>query len=211
MRSRAFGLRRDLADLVDLAGLTLGLGLALALGAASSGCTPAKPGTNAEGPNATTMAGGPSSSIAEAGAPRVCLHDAKDLAPCGEDCDRGIAFACTVVAMRIERGDGVPKDLTRAVHLHERACELRDAPSCVSAAHMHAIGNGVPPSRAKQVELLGTACTLGDAHACTVPAKAFAHGSGVTRDERRAAELWQRACAGGVESACEQVESAAPP
>ncbi len=183
--------------------------LAVALVCAAS-CTPARSGTNVEGPHADTTAGGPSPSIADAGAPRACMHDAKDFTPCSEDCDRGIAFACTIVAMRIERGDGAPKDLTRAVRLHDRACELRDAPSCVSAARMHAIGSGVPPSRAKQVELLGNACTLGDAHACAVPAKAFANGTGVTRDERRAADLWQRACAGGIESACAHIEPPAP-
>jgi hypothetical protein len=187
---------------------TLAAAVAVAL-AATASCAPGKSGTNVEGPHAESTAGGPSSSIVEAGVPRVCMHDAKDLAPCSEDCERGIAFACTVVAMRIERGDGIPRDLTRAVRLHERACELRDASSCVSAARMHAVGSGVPPSRAKQVELLGTACTLGDAHACAIPAKAFSNGNGVTRDEHRAAELWQRACAGGIESACAEIE--APP
>lgn len=170
-------------------------------------CAPAKSSTNVEGPHAETTASGPSSSIVEAGAPRACMHDVKDLAPCTEDCERGIAFACTVVATRIERGEGVPKDLTRAVRLHERACELRDAASCVNAARMHATGSGVPPSRVKQVELLGAACTLGDAHACAIPAKAFAKGNGVTRDERRASELWQRACAGGIETACAEIEA----
>jgi TPR repeat protein len=162
----------------------------------------------AEGPRTEQAVSGPAPSIVEAGGPRICVHDAKDLAPCSEDCDRGIAFACGVVAVRIEKGDGVPKDPTRAVRLHERACELRDAASCVAAARMHASGAGVPPSRARQVELLGTACLLGDVLACAVPAKAFANGAGVARDEPRAAELWQRACAGGVATACEALERA---
>jgi TPR repeat protein len=176
------------------------------------GCTPAKPGAPIEGPHAETTASRPSSSppTIDGGVPRACTHDSKDLAPCVEDCDRGLAFACMLVALRVERGEGVPKDLTRAVRLHERACELRDASSCVSAARMHASGSGVPPTRAKQIELLATACTLGDVHACSVPAKAFASGTGVARDEPRAADLWQRACAGGVTPACEAIEPAPP-
>jgi TPR repeat protein len=177
----------------------------------STSCTPARPLERFEGPHATTEASGPSPSIADAGAPRVCMHDAKDLAPCSEDCDRGIAFACTVVATRIERGDGVAKDLTRAVHLHERACELRDAPSCVTAARMHSSGRGVPPSRLRQIQLLSSACRLGDAHACSIPARSFAGGVDVPRDERRAAELWQLGCAGGDDSACAEVEGAPKP
>lgn len=179
-------------------------------GLATASCAPTPAVLTPEGPHADTTASGPSASIPDAGGPRICVHDAKDLAPCGEDCDRGIAFACAIVATRVERGDGVPKDLTRAVRLLERACELRDAASCVSAARMHASGTGVPPNRAKQVELLTAACTLGDALACSVPAKAFANGAGVTKDERRAADLLQRACAGGVATACEELESQAP-
>ena len=178
--------------------------------AVAPSCAPAVTSTTptASGPPHATD--GPSAPLVDAGAARVCMHDTKDLAPCVEDCDRGIAFACTVVAQRLERGEGVAQDLTRAVRLHERACELRDATSCVSAARMHASGRGVPPSRLRQIELLGVACTLGDAHACSIPAKAFATGTGVARDERRAADLWQRGCAAGDEAACSEVEGTTP-
>jgi len=172
---------------------------------AAAACASGRGLAPSEGPTAGSAELGPSSVPADASAPRVCTFDAKDLAPCAEDCDRGIGFACTVVASRLERGDGAPRDLPRAVRLHERACELRDAAACVSAARMYASGSGVPPSRSRQVELLGVACLLGDALACALPAKAFASGNGVARDEARARELWQRACAGGVESACEAV------
>lgn len=171
-----------------------------------AGCTPAEPKSVTPGPLADPSAGGPSASIAEGGAPRACVHDAKDVTPCNEDCDRGIAFACTVVAGRAERGDGVPKNATRAVVLHERACELRDASSCVTAARMHASGSGVPPNRGKQVELLAAACKLGDGAACAVSAKALANGAGVPRDDRRAVELWLLGCAVGNAAACEVVE-----
>ncbi|MBX3186215.1 MAG: sel1 repeat family protein [Labilithrix sp.] len=165
------------------------------------GCGAPARAPDARDPLAKASPGGAAAERAE-GAPRACTHDVEDLAPCAEECDRAIAFSCTVLAARVERGDRVPRDLTRAVRIHERACELRDAASCVNAARMYASGAGVPPSRAKQIELLGAACMLGDAFACAVPAKAFASGNGVARDPRRAEELWQHACAGGVESAC---------
>lgn len=182
-------------------------GLASLLLRTSVACTPARPGPLAAGPGPTELERGPSLSIVDAGAMKVCTHDAKDLAPCEGDCDRGISFACTVLALRVERGDAVAKDLTRAVRLHERACELGDAGGCVIAARMHAAGTGVPPSRARQLELLVAACTLGDAQACSIPAKAFANGTGVPRDERHARELWQRACAGGLAAACAEIET----
>jgi hypothetical protein len=168
-------------------------------------CAARPPGASTEGPRANPSLAGPSSSVEDAGAAtvRACVRGAKDVAPCSEDCDRGIASACAILASRVERGEGVAKDPTRAASLHERACELGDAASCVVAARMHAGGLGVPPNRARQMELLVAACNLGDAFACVTPAKAFATGAGVPRDERRAAELAARACAGGIESACE--------
>ena len=175
---------------------------------AASGCSPSTPEARSPGPAGDASALAPDGGDPDAvAAPRICMHDAKDLAPCTEECDRGIALACTALALRVERGDGTPRDLTRAVHLHERACELRDAGSCVSAARMHASGAGVPPSRTRQVELLGVACKLGDALACSIPAKAYADGAGVAHDEHRATELWERACAGGVASACEAIDA----
>lgn len=171
-------------------------------------CATAPSGSHAASRLPRNEEGGLPPATLDAGAMNVCTHDAKDLAPCADDCDRGLAFGCTVVAQRVERGDGVPRDLTRVVRLHERACELRDIASCVSAARMHASGAGVPPSRGKQLELLGSACALGDGAACATAARAFADGAGARRDEARARDLWERACAGGVASACEEIEQA---
>ncbi len=142
-------------------------------------------------------------STVDAGALRACVHDAKDLSPCHEDCDRGIASACALIAERAPNP-------TAGVLAHERACELQVAQSCVSAARMHASGTGVPPNRVKQITLLDKACRFGDAFACSVPAKAYATGNGVPQDERRAHELWQKACAGGVEQACEAIGETSP-
>ena len=169
-------------------------------------CAPAMTSTTPGAPDPPHATDGASAPLVDSGAVRVCMHDTKDVAPCVEDCDRGIAFACTVVAQRLERGEGVAQDLTRAVRLQERACELRDATACVNAARMHVSGRGVPPSRQQQVELLGEACKLGDAAACATAARAFAMGSGVPRDDVRASDLLRRACVNGLPSACEETE-----
>jgi TPR repeat protein len=169
-------------------------------------CAPALTSTTPAASDPPRATDGPSAPLVDAGAVRVCMHDTKDIAPCVEDCDRGIAFACAVVAQRLERGEGVAQDLTRAVRLQERASELRDATSCVNAARMHGSGRGVPPSRQQQVELLGAACKLGDAAACATAARAFATGAGIPRDDARASDLMRRACVNGLGSACEETE-----
>ena len=100
---------------------------------------------------------------------------------------------------------------TRAVRLHERARQLRDAASCVNAARMYASGRGVPPSRARQVELLGLACMLGDGTACTIPAKAFADGRAASRVTSAAPPSCGSAPAlAGDEAACAEVERPPP-
>lgn len=134
--------------------------------------------------------------------PRTCVHDFKDPRPCSEECDRGIATSCAILAGRSHD--------TWAVQLYERACDLRDASACTTAARFHASGKGVTPDRAKQMDLLTKACRFGQAESCSTPAKAFATGNGVPRDERKATELWERGCSGGIESACNALPDAGP-
>jgi hypothetical protein len=181
--------------------------LALTFALVATACAGRPPAGVHGGPALADAAAETDAGALDSGAARECTHDGKDATPCAEECDRGIASSCAELASRVERA----RDLPRAVALHERACELRDAASCVAAARMHAAGAGVPPSRARQVELLGAACRLGDGFACAIPAKAYATGAGVPANEGRAIELWQHACGAGVESACEAVTDAGAP
>jgi TPR repeat protein len=136
-----------------------------------------------------------------------CTPDVKDVTPCTEDCNRGLASACVTAALRAEHGEGMPVDLTRAAALQERACDLRDVAACLTASKMAAAGRGSPPNRKRQLEWLEKACALSDGAACSVASKAFLTGAGVPRDVTHGQELLQRACAASVESACEAVES----
>lgn len=166
-------------------------------------CSPATPEARSLGAPESPSDGGKSAPTDAGSGPRICVHDAKDLTPCTEDCDRGIGSGCATGATRAEKERHYPV----AVRLYERACELHDAAACVSAARMVGSGAGVPPSRAHQLELLATACLLGDALACNVPAKAYATGNGVAQDDRRATELWGRACTSGVPAACDAIDA----
>ncbi len=149
--------------------------------------------------------------LVDAGAIRACAFDAKDLAPCFEECDRAVALSCRIAAERLERGEGIAHDPSRALHLHERACELREASGCSSAARGYGRGIGVRADRPRQLELLARACMLGDGLSCGMPARAFARGEpayGVAADPRRATTLRERACLAGIEEACEALADA---
>lgn len=173
---------------------------ALALCVLAACGTPEKPRAAGGEPRADVGADG-----GHAEPMKLCVRDAKDTSPCVMECDRGIAEACSVLAARLEKSEA-----SRAVVLHERACELELPGDCVLAARMHAAGRGVVPSRPRQMDLLARACVLGDASSCVLPAKAYGSGGGVDRNERRARELWERACTGGVEAACDLVADAGP-
>jgi TPR repeat protein len=164
---------------------------------------PAKSSGSSTGGTETDLGSTPQTAP-DAGAftPRACVHDFKDPRPCSEECDRGIAASCIVLAAHSHD--------TWAVSLYERACELRDATACANAARFHASGKGVMPNRARQMELLAKACVLGQAESCSTPAKAFASGNGVPRDDRRAHDLWERGCGGGIEAACDALGDAGP-
>ena len=164
-----------------------------ACGGAGRAATPSAP----VGPATTT-----STMAADAGVLVLCVPDGKDTAPCAEECNRGIASSCEILADRISTHEPA-----RAVALHERACDLRDPAACVAAARMHGAGRGVVPDRKRQVELLVAACNLGDTTSCSSAARALSTAAGVPQDDARARALWQRACLGGDASSCEDVES----
>ena len=165
----------------------------------------------------------------DAGLLSPCLPEGKDAAPCVEECNRGIAASCELLADRVTTGTGVPRDPTRALSLHERACELRDPAACVTAARMQGAGRGVAPNRQRQLELQVAACNLGDTTSCATAARAYAIGTGIPgrpgihgvpggpgvpgipKDEARARALWQRACLGGDEPSCEEAEASDHP
>lgn len=154
---------------------------------------------------------------ADAGAPRACAEGSDEdggagasVAPCVEDCDRGIALACRVAAERLERHEHDPG---RAVALLERACSLGDAAGCAGAARLVGRGVGTRPDRARQIELLSRACLLGDGLACAAPTRVFTLGderAGIAKDPRRAASLREKACLAGIEEACEALADAGP-
>jgi TPR repeat protein len=57
-------------------------------------------------------------------------------------------------------------DLSAALRLDERACELDEAAACVDAAAQYGLGQGVAANVEKQGELLARACQLGHAGSC---------------------------------------------
>ena len=146
-----------------------------------------------------------------------------------------VPFACghkskgpTDEATRFERGNGVARDYTRALHIHEDRCDHGDPVACRKLAIAVLANRGEPRKPVDAPALLTAACQHGDWLACVPPiapldpdkasaacdagtlpacvAVTWAHafnqsGTVEAEDDRRL----ERACDGKILEACEQL------
>jgi hypothetical protein len=146
-----------------------------------------------------------------------------------------VSFACghkskgpSDEATRFERGNGVARDYTRALHIHEDRCDHGDPVACRKLAIAVLANRGEPRKPVDAPALLTAACQHGDWLACVPPiapldpdkasaacdagtlpacvAVTWAHafnqsGTVEAEDDRRL----ERACDGKILEACEQL------
>jgi TPR repeat protein len=98
---------------------------------------------------------------------------------------------------QFEVGQGVQKDLARAVHFYGKAVELDNVRAMHSLGNLYLNGNGVARSYVKAAELYRKALARGYEESAYPLAYLYALGGGVPRDARRAAELAERALRDG--------------
>jgi TPR repeat protein len=115
-------------------------------------------------------------------------------------CAGGAPGSCAAYGWALEQGDGVAKDMSRAMQVYRKACGLDDAWSCTRVAVALAGQGGV--QLAESSRLLDKACELGSAPACAMLAVSTETGRGVARDPARARALYRKACDGGYAEAC---------
>jgi hypothetical protein len=87
----------------------------------------------------------------------------------------------------------LPRDVPRAIALYERACEIGERESCLTAARLLEAGEGIAPDREKALALFTQMCDDGMALAC---ARAAALAPG------READYLRRACVLGGTGNC---------
>ena len=63
-------------------------------------------------------------------------------------------------------GEGVVKDMARAVQLLTKGCDMKNARGCTILGVIFATGKGVAADEAKAKLLLEQGCQLGDTEAC---------------------------------------------
>jgi TPR repeat protein len=121
-------------------------------------------------------------------------------------CYRGVARACYLAGIALERGSGVKRDDERAVELYRRACDAKPkgvAAACTNLGYMHARGRGVPVDKAKAVVLYTRGCNGGNALGCSNLGALYELGQGgLKRDRVRARKLYAEACKAGYGVGC---------
>ena len=81
-------------------------------------------------------------------------------------CDSGNMLGCSNLGSRYAIGNGVEKDLGKAVELFKKACDGENMRGCYNLGLMYEKGKGVEEDFSKAAELLKKACDGGDMNGC---------------------------------------------
>lgn len=125
----------------------------------------------------------------------VSLHE--------QACQSSDRRACLRLFEILARGDGLTRDLSRAIGFAERACSLGEKAACLPAGRWYLTGEGGRRDASRAADLLERACEgKGSALGCCALATVYAAGSGVVANPSQARSLFRKACSLGEGQAC---------
>ena len=124
---------------------------------------------------------------------------------CRRNAEQGDSEAMLQLALRYERGSGVPKDAGEAFVWLGRASEAGNIEARIVLAWRLANGHGAPKDLTKSAQLYRQAAERGDAVAQLEYGLATALGQGVVKDEGRAHEYLLKAAEQGNAAAQSEV------
>jgi uncharacterized protein len=118
-------------------------------------------------------------------------------------CEYGSFIACSLLAGRYIRGDGVEKDEATGVALLDRACAGRQGSAChvLGAAYLEP-ALGLAQDLAQGATLVQAGCDLGDRASCSTWAMCLHKGRGVAKNSTHAAQVLEAQCALGNSDGC---------
>src|SRR5262249_1362850 len=117
------------------------------------------------------------------------------------DATSGDAAAQNTLGVRYQNGEGVPKDLGKAIELFQKAADNGHAPAQCNLGALYQYGWGVPKDRKKARQLYQKAAEQGHAEAQCNLGALYEFGWGVPKDSEKAADLYKRAVEQGDTSA----------
>jgi hypothetical protein len=127
---------------------------------------------------------------------------------CDDACANGDSSSCVRYGLKLERGDGIPKDLAHAAEAYKKACDEGDMLGCADLGLLRANGRGGPVDKIGAVALYKQACDAGGLFGCDLLGGMYEVGEGgLTKDPGRAYKLYEQACNGGELSGCKDLGS----
>jgi|GEM_PF-6219985 len=142
---------------------------------------------------------------------RKCVIGPRDgrVHACRIACELVHSNSCYYLGRHLERGDGVARDLGKAMKRYLQGCDGGSGLACRGAAELvqHGRGVKVDPARAKTLFKRGrdycrVHCGQGHVPSCVALGEMFAAGDGGAVNKRAAALFLQRACANKSEAGC---------
>ena len=133
---------------------------------------------------------------------RPASFAAARLAERAYNCEAGDYLACQELAEAHEAGDGVPKDLGKALAFFVRACEANGYWACSMVGSYHLAGKGVAENATEAARWFSRACDGGRGWSCNQLGKMTRDGEGIPRDPARALALFEAACRNGSDEGC---------
>ena len=131
------------------------------------------------------------------------------LASYTKSCEGKNPSGCAWLGKQLERGRGIPRDLTKAASLFQSACDGGDPASC-SLVGLRAENRPLPrptaaelaPLYLKAAPALKKECDSGGLAECVMLGYLLQTGKGVEPDEAAAGALFHKACEGGSPDGC---------
>ena len=120
-------------------------------------------------------------------------------------CAHDIPQSCASLAVALETGDGIGRDMLAAVPLYQQTCEAGIIESCYALGSLYADGRGVAPSPATAMGLFRMSCEAGDQRGCYGVGRLYVSGDGVKQDTDSAIRMFDDACEAGHAPSCSQI------
>jgi hypothetical protein len=119
-------------------------------------------------------------------------------------CNLNDLDGCSYLAGLYERGEGVGRNVEKAINIHRRVCEAGAAIGCNALGYVYYLGKGgTPKSIPRAMSLFKQACDLDPRAGCDSLGDIYAlGGDGVTKDDTQAVALYKKGCDGGNPGAC---------
>lgn len=118
-------------------------------------------------------------------------------------CDQDDAVACRALGNTYNH----TSEFTKALDVFEKGCDLKDGPSCISAAEVYVAKDEAKADMKKALSYVEKSCGFGYPEGCLSLGIVYFNGyEPIAKNEKKAREYLDKACKLGLDVSCEELE-----